>query len=303
MTAGVLILLGVGVLGGLAVTAALAAFAPSPVVRLGEALDRLDERKAVGRPWQSPVSTAPGWRRQLQRQWAGLALRLPGTVPEADLRVIGWSRERFLVTRLTTMVQFAAVLGPGVGILTAIVGVALPLWVPLVGIGLGAGLGFASTASTVARRATAARLEMRHATVSYLRQVALLSQSGAGVVSALTRPTTLNTSSWAFGRIRAQLDLARRGGEQPWEGLRRFGEEVDVDELRDLSDIAAGAGADGAAVVSTLIERADSLTAQMQTEQRAAQNKASDRMSSPSVAIVWVIAIWVGYPMISLLVQ
>ncbi len=76
-----------------------------------------------------------------------------------------------------------------------------------------------------------------------------------------------------------------------------------MDELSDLSDIAAGAGADGSAVVSTLIERADSLTAQMQTEQRAAQNKASDKMSSPSVAMVWVIAIWIGYPMISLLVQ
>ena len=56
-------------------------------------------------------------------------------------------------------------------------------------------------------------------------------------------------------------------------------------------------------MVSTLIERADSLTAQMQTKQRTAQNKASDKMSSPSVAMVWVIAIWIGYPMISLLVQ
>jgi len=26
-------------------------------------------------------------------------------------------------------------------------------------------------------------------------------------------------------------------------------------------------------------------------------------MSSPSVAMVWVIALWIGYPMISLLVQ
>jgi len=36
---------------------------------------------------------------------------------------------------------------------------------------------------------------------------------------------------------------------------------------------------------------------------RASQNKASDKMSSPSVAMVWVIALWIGYPMISLLVQ
>jgi len=232
-----------------------------------------------------------------------LALRLPGTVPAADLHVIGWSRERFLVTRLSTIVQFAVLLGPGLAVLSVIVTAPLPLWVPVLGTLGGAFLGFSNTASSVTRRATAARQQMRHATVSYLRQVALLSQSGSGVVEAMTRPTTLATSSWAFGRLRAQLDLARRAGEQPWEGLRRFGEEVDVGELSDLSDIAAGAGADGSAVVSTLIERADSLTAQMQTEERTAQNKASDKMSSPSVAMVWVIAIWIGYPMISLLVQ
>ncbi len=294
------VLLAVGALGGLVVVALLAAFQPAAPIRLDDALDRLDERIPVR---GTGAADPTGWRHQFDLRWTALALRLPGAVPNADLQVIGWSRERFVVTRLSTIVQFAALLGPGLAVLSALVTAPLPLWVPVVGTLAGAGFGYISPASTVARRASAARQEMRHATVSYLRQVALLSQSGAGVVSALTRPTTLATGSWAFGRLRAQLDLARRGGEQPWEGLRRFGEEVDVDELTDLSDIAAGAGADGSAVVSTLIERADSLTAQMQTKQRTAQNKASDKMSSPSVAMVWVIAIWIGYPMISLLVQ
>lgn len=296
------VLLAVGVVGGLAVVALLAAFQPAAPVRLDDALDRLDERVPVRQPWGTQASTA-GWRQMFDTRWTALALRLPGTVPAADLHVIGWSRERFLVTRLTKIVQFAVLLGPGLALLSLILTAPVPLWVPAIGAFAGAYLGFANTASTVTRRATAARQEMRHATVSYLRQVALLSQSGSGVVEAMTRPTTLATNSWAFGRLRAQLDLARRAGEQPWEGLRRFGEEVDVDELSDLSDIAAGAGADGSAVVSTLIERADSLTAQMQTEERASQNKASDKMSSPSVAMVWVIALWIGYPMISLLVQ
>ena len=302
MNSQLVVFLAVGVIGGLAVVALLAAFQPAAPVRLDDALDRLDERVPVRQPWGAQSSTGR-WRQMVDTRWTALALRLPGTVPAADLQVIGWSRERFLVTRLSTMMQFAVLLGPGLAVLSVIVTAPLPLWVPVLGTLGGAFLGFSNTASSVTRRATAARQQMRHATVSYLRQVALLSQSGSGVVEAMTRPTTLATSSWAFGRLRAQLDLARRAGEQPWEGLRRFGEEVDVDELSDLSDIAAGAGADGSAVVSTLIERADSLTAQMQTEQRAAQNKASDKMSSPSVAMVWVIAIWIGYPMISLLVQ
>lgn len=295
-------LLLLGGIAGLSMVALIAAFRAPATVRLDDALDRVDERNHIrltGRG--ATVTTGPGWRRSIDQNWNALVLRLPGAVPTADLKVIGWTRERFVVTRLTASVQYAALLGPGIAVLAALAGSPLPLWFSSASTLGGAVLGFAMTNRRTASRAQGARLELRHATVSYLRQVALLSQSGAGVVSALTRPTTLNTTSWAFGRLHTQLELARRSGEQPWEGLRRFGIEVDVDELTDLSDIAAGAGADGAAVVSTLVERADSLTAQMQTEMRADMNRSSGKMSTPQVAMVWIIALWVGYPVIGLL--
>lgn len=287
-----------GALGGLGVVALVSAFTPAAPMRLDDALDRLDERKGGAR---LPVSTTArdGWRARLDTQWLALALALPGTVPSADLEVIGWTRERFLVSRLSTAVQFAALFGPVLAVLSTILGLGLPALVPVAGTLLGAALGFRSAGTTVASRAGKARDEMRHATVSYLRQVALLGQSGAGVVSALTRPTTLTTGSWAFGRLRAQLELSRRSGEQPWTGLKRFGQEVDVEELTDLAEVAAAAGADGAAVVSTLIERADSLTTQIQTEQRTEQNKASGKMNVPSTALVGLLVVYVGYPLIS----
>lgn len=288
----------IGAIGGFGVLALISAFQPAAPMRLDDALDRLDERKGGAR---LPVSTTTkrGWRARLDTQWLALAMALPGTVPAADLEVIGWTRERFLVSRLTTAVQFAALLGPVLAVLATVLGLGLPTVVPVAGTLLGAVLGFRSAGTSVAGRAAAARTEMRHATVSYLRQVALLGQSGAGVVSALTRPTTLATSSWAFGRLRAQLELSRRSGEQPWTGLKRFGEEVDVQELSDLAEVAAAAGSDGAAVVSTLIERADSLTTQIQTEQRTEQNKASGRMTIPSAALVGLLVVYVGYPLIS----
>lgn len=288
----------IGAIGGFGVLALISAFQPAAPMRLDDALNRLDERKGGAR---LPVSTTAkrGWRARLDTQWLALALALPGAVPSADLEVIGWTRERFLVSRLTTAVQFAALLGPVLAVLSTILGLGLPTLVPVAGTLLGAVLGFRSAGTAAARRAAAARDEMRHATVSYLRQVALLGQSGAGVVSALTRPTTLATSSWAFGRLRAQLELSRRSGEQPWTGLKRFGEEVDVEELSDLAEVAAAAGSDGAAVVSTLIERADSLTTQIQTEQRTEQNKASGRMTIPSTALVGLLVVYVGYPLIS----
>lgn len=288
----------IGAVGGLGVVALVSAYSPAAPMRLDDALDRLDERKGGPR---LPVSTTArrGWRAQLDTQWLALAVALPGSVPSTDLEVIGWTRERFLVSRLSTAVQFAALFGPVLAVLNTVLGVGLPALVPVAGTLAGAALGFRSAGTAVATRAVRAREEMRHATVSYLRQVALLGQSGAGVVSALTRPTTLTTSSWAFGRLRAQLELSRRSGEQPWTGLKRFGEEVDVEELTDLAEVAAGAGADGAAVVSTLIERADSLTTQIQTERRTEQNKASGKMNVPSTALVGLLVVYVGYPLIS----
>jgi tight adherence protein C len=292
----------VGAVGGFGVVAGVSAFSPASPMRLDDALDRLDERKGGAR---LPVSATSrrGWRAQFDTRWLALALTLPGTVPSADLEVIGWTRERFLVSRLTTAVQFAALFGPVLAVLSTVLGLGLPALVPAAGTIAGAALGFRSAGTAVSSRAAKAREEMRHATVSYLRQVALLGQSGAGVVSALTRPTTLATSSWAFRRLRAQLELSRRSGEQPWIGLKRFGEEVDVEELSDLADVAAAAGADGAAVVSTLIERADSLTTQIQTEQRTEQNKASSKMTVPSAALVGLLVVYVGYPLISQLLS
>lgn len=288
----------IGAVGGVGALTLVSAFQPAPPMRLDDALDRLDERKGGAR---LPVSTTTrrGWRARLDIGWLRLALALPGTVPATDLEVIGWSRERFLVSRLSTAVQFAALFGPGLAVLSTLFGLGLPALVPVAGTMVGAVLGFRSAGSAVARRAGAARAQMRHATVSYLRQVALLGQSGAGVVSALTRPTTLAPNSWAFGRLRAQLELSRRSGEQPWTGLKRFGEEVDVEELSDLAEVAAAAGSDGAAVVSTLIERADSLTTQIQTERRTEQNKASSKMNVPSTALVGLLVVFIGYPLIS----
>ena len=91
------VFLAVGVIGGLAVVALLAAFQPAAPVRLDDALDRLDERVPVCQPWGAQASTG-GWRQMVDTRWTALALHLPGTVPATDLHVIGWSRERFLLT-------------------------------------------------------------------------------------------------------------------------------------------------------------------------------------------------------------
>ena len=82
----------------------------------------------------------------------------------------------------------------------------------------------------------------------------------------------------------------------PWEGLRRFGERIDVDELADLSAIAAAAGQDGATVVGTLLARAESLRDELLADEHADAHRASGQMSTPGALQVFLIAAWVLFP-------
>ncbi len=157
-------------------------------------------------------------------------------------------------------------------------------------------MGWTGAARSVRARAEDAREELRFALVSFLQQAGLLRQGGAGVATALSLPARLLADGWAMRRIADELAIAERAGQMPWEGLRRFGEHVGVDELTDLSAIAAGAGQDGAAVVDTLLKRAESLRDELLADEHATAHRASGQMSTPGALQVFLIATWVLYP-------
>jgi hypothetical protein len=221
--------------------------------------------------------------------------RVPGAVPERDLGVLGWSRDRFLLARVATTLGYAAA-GPALATTSGLLDLGLPLTVPAVFTVVGAWLGWTGVARSVRSRAEDAREELRFALVSFLQQAGLLRQGGAGVATALSLPARLLADGWAMRRIADELAVAERAGQMPWEGLARFGEQVGVDELTDLSAIAAGAGRDGAAVVDTLLKRAESLRDGLLADEHSAAHRASGQMSTPGALQVFLIAAWVLYP-------
>ena len=221
--------------------------------------------------------------------WTRLVRRVPGAVPDSDVAVLGWSRDRFLLTRVTTTLGYAAA-GPALATLSGLLDLGLPLAVPAVFTLAGALVGWTGAARSVRARAEDAREELRFALVSFLQQAGLLRQGGAGVATALSLPARLLADGWAMRRIADELAVAERAGQMPWEGLRRFGEHIGVDELTDLSAIAAGAGQDGAAVVDTLLERAESLRDELLADEHAAAHRASGQMSTPGALQVFLIA-------------
>ena len=151
--------------------------------------------------------------------WTRLVRRVPGAVPERDVAVLGWSRDRFLLTRVTTTLGYAAA-GPALATLSGLLDLGLPLAVPAVFTLAGALLGWTGVARSVRARAEDAREELRFALVSFLQQAGLLRQGGAGVATALSLPARLLADGWAMRRIADELAIAERAGQMPWEGLR-----------------------------------------------------------------------------------
>lgn len=276
-----MLLLAAGALAGIGVALAAAGISRRPPA-LAVVLAALDERTLP-----TAVERVSWWTR--------LVRRVPGAVPDSDVAVLGWSRDRFLLTRVTTTIGYAAA-GPALATLSGLLDLGLPLAVPAVFTLAGALLGWTGAARSVRARAETAREELRFALVSFLQQAGLLRQGGAGVATALSLPARLLADGWAMRRIADELAIVERAGQMPWEGLRRFGEQVGVDELTDLSAIAAGAGQDGAAVVDTLLKRAESLRDELLADEHADAHRASGQMSTPGALQVFLIATWVLYP-------
>lgn len=283
---GVLALVGGGLMGVALALALVAGNRRHPV--LVDALAALDERS------YRPNDTGSGERAR-RRILLPLLRRLPVDVPSADLDLLGLGRERFLLTAAGSAASLAAA-GPVLAAVLTLLGTGVGVVVPIGITAVGLLVGWTGHARRVRDRADDAREQLRSALVAYLQQVSLLRRGGAGVSTALAVPGRLLAESWPMRRLRDELELAERAGDMPWDGLRRFGERIGIDELTDLSAIAATAGQDGAAVVGTLLARAESLRDELLADEHTEANRASGQMSTPGALQVFLIAAWVLYP-------
>ncbi len=174
----------------------------------------------------------------------------------ANLGIVGQSRETFLArTLLAAMLglflPFVVLAFP---LATRLMSPAVPLWVAALGAALGALMPWAQ----LNRDAEARRRDFRHVVSSFLDLVAMNLAGGRGVPEALQSATAIS-DGWAMVRIRDTLEAARLQGTTPWAALGQLGDDVDVDELRDLSAALALVAEDGAKVRDSLSARASSM--------------------------------------------
>ncbi|MGC4818674.1 type II secretion system F family protein [Micromonospora sp. DT63] len=283
-------LLGVAVSGGAAIGLGLFLVIRELVPAtpaLGPALRRLHQPPGTGRV-AAPASRRLDWLTGLSR-W----LR----PPHRQLALIGQTPEQYaLSVLLSALIGLATPTLLGVALF--VLGVSLPLVVPVLG-----GLGMALIAALLAHRsvlakADAAREEFRQAVCTYLDLVALQLSAAHGPVQSLERAAAV-CDGWVFDRLQESLRIAQMQMHAPWDELRDLADKIGIPELGDVGAIMRSSGSEGAQVHETLRSRADSLRDQIRTDNLARAEGVTSRLDIPGALLVFVLLGFVVYPFIA----
>lgn len=262
-------------------------------------LARLDASREEATQTISAAIRAEGlspWRRKLgarvEAELLGRGIRLDRV--QSDLAVMGRSIEGFLATTVVVATMGLAFGPTFVGMFIAFgfgAGAVLPL-----GVGLMLAVIFATIPLAVLRsEAAVRRRDFRHAVGSFLDLVAMNLAGGRGVPESLSSAAAVG-GGWPFARIRDTLSFARMQGLTPWAALGRLGEELDIDELRDLAAALTLVADDGAKVRQSLAARSATLR---RRELAELEGKAAERSQSMLIAqlvITFGFLLFLAYP-------
>ena len=266
---------------GLGLAFLLWRFAPAQP-DLGDTLDRLSPERSLALP---VGAASAGTRKDRLGLWVmrRLPLAIWGAVPRRELAMVRMPLHRFYAEK-TLYAAIGLIFPPVTVAILAVLGLQLPIAIPLIGsISLAVLMSFVPNYN-VRSDAAAAREEFRRALGAYIELVALERNTGAGPRQALEYAAEVG-DSWVFQRIAEELARSRWSGVTPWESLTALSAELELPELADLSDIMRLSGEEGAAVYQTLRARSSAMrSAQLSTE-LGKSNAVNERMSAPVAAL------------------
>jgi tight adherence protein C len=215
----------------------------------------------------------------------------------SDLAVLGRSLEGFLASTVLFGVG-GLLFGPILATAAAAAGVSLGFSVSLGMALLFALLGATLPLLSVRREATARRQDFRHAVGAFLDLVSMNLAGGRGVPEALTAAAAIG-GGWPFARLRDTLAFARLQGLTPWAALGRLGDEVGINELRDLASALALVADDGAKIRDSLAARAATLRRRELAEMEGKAGERSQSMLVAQMLIVLGYLLFLAYPAVS----
>jgi hypothetical protein len=202
-----------------------------------------------------------------------------------DLALAEKSFENFLATSVLLGV-FGFLIGPILLLLMTVIGIHISFVIPI-WLGLILAIVFAIFPYIeVKQKADRRRKDFRHAVGAFLDLVGMNLAGGRGVPEALMAASEIG-GGWSMWRIREALANARITGQTPWQALGALGEEIRVDELRDLAAALSLVAEDGAKVRESLTARAVSLR---RRELADLEGQAGERSQSMLVAQMFLVA-------------
>jgi len=244
-------------------------------------LARLDAERRRGTP--RPVQTDEEESRserlgaRVSSALADRGIELPASI-RSDLAVMNKSVESHIGNTLIVGIvgAFAPALALSPLMLAGMVSPVIPMWLALLG-----ALGGAAIAQLQLRsEANDRRRDFRHVVSAFLDLVSMNLAGGRGVPEALSAAAGVS-QGWGMVRLRETIENARLQGITPWNALGRLGDEMKVEELRDLAAALALVAEDGAKVRDSLTARAASMR---QRELADSETRAQERSQSMLVA-------------------
>lgn len=215
----------------------------------------------------------------------------------ADLAVVGRSLEGFLASTVLFAVG-GLLFGPVLVGLALLLDVQVGLSVPVALAVLFAVLGALLPLAALRREATKRRQDFRHAVGAFLDLVSMNLAGGRGVPEALTAAASIG-GGWPFARLRDTLAFARLQGLTPWAALGRLGDEVGLNELRDLSAALTLVADDGAKIRASLAARAATLRRRELAEMEGKAGQRSQSMLVAQMLIVLGYLLFLAFPAVS----
>ena len=216
-----------------------------------------------------------------------------------DLALADKSFENFLATSVLLGV-FGFLIGPILLLFLSVIGVhisfVLPIWLGLILAIIFSIFPYVE----VKQKADQRRKDFRHAVGAFLDLVGMNLAGGRGVPEALMAASEIG-GGWSMWRIRDALANARITGQTPWQALGALGEEIRVDELRDLAAALSLVAEDGAKVRESLTARAVSLR---RRELADLEGQAGERSQSMLVAQMFLVAgflVFLVFPVVGVL--
>jgi tight adherence protein C len=235
----------------------------------------------------------------LDRFCAELGWQFPSV--RASLRLTGRSFEAFLGTKVLLGIfgfVFPVLLLTGLSLLGLHLSVIIPVWAGLVF----AVVFFFLPDLELRQEAAKRRRDFRHAIGAFLDLVAMNLAGGRGVPEALMAASEIG-EGWAFWRIRDALSNARLTGQTPWHALGVLGEDVQVDELRDLAGALSLVAEDGAKVRESLTARAASLRRRELADLEGQAAERSQSMLVAQMVMAGAFLVFLVYPAVQVLLN